>query len=558
MGRIGIVLSPFLLCFAGWTGVWARPTADQPRRATLKAVRWSQEGKGLEVLIVASTSSSFAMSWDLRRSSVRLELARVDVGDYPRSSFDIERFGVRRIRVDETAEGGTAVSVDFVSIPRGELRVQPVDEGLLLTIPPPSAGVAEQTVGDGTPESRDIGLLEKRLAELEKRVAMTEQQVARVTPPSSLPPPGLAGATASKSPVPSPSVAGSTAAAVGLQTPPAQSSGTPDLIPAEVRPVYPNLKFAGFSNLDYAASQHDQHGNGFRSGQFVLQLTSPLSDRVQVFGELALTAHETDFSASVERYILSISQSDALRLSFGRFHTPISWWNTEFHHGLWLQTSIERPYMVNFGTRFLPIHAVGAFAGGRIPSAPINLEYEVGVGNGRARDLTEPAQAGDVNNHRSVVFRIAAHPGDFSWLSAGASFYDDELNLPGLPDYRERITSAYLVWTKETPEIITELFHVRHTQIGAANGFTSWAGYGQIAYRLPWLNYGLKPYVRYERTQVNENDPVFEGFPGLTAAIVGLRYDFTLFAALKAEFQRRKSRDKNPYNAGLMQIAFTF
>lgn len=562
MSRIGIVLSPFLLCFAGWTSAWSAPASDQPRAATLETVQWSEDGQGgLEVFIDTPPPSSLAMSWDLKRASVRLELAQIGTGAYPRSIIDIGRSGVRRIRIGRTGQGWATVSVDFSVMPQGQLRVKSVKRGIMLAIPPPSNEEPEQTVADGSAENRDVDrteLLERRIAELEKRVALTEEQVARAAPALSPPPPGRAGTAESESSAHAATLAQSVVSSPDIQTPPTQTLPTPAVIPAEVRPVYPNLRFAGFSNLDYGASRHDLHGNGFRSGQFVLQLTSPLSERVGVFGELAVTAHETDFSASVERYILSISQSDALKLSFGRFHTPISWWNTEFHHGLWLQTSIERPYMVNFGTRFLPIHAVGAFASGRIPSAPLNLEYEAGIGNGRARDLTEPAQAGDVNNHRSVIFRLTASPGDFSWLAVGGSFYDDELVLPGMPDFRERIGSAFFAWTRETPEIIAEIFHVRHTQIGAPDGFTSWAGYGQVAYRLPWLNEVFKPYFRYERTKVNEDDPVFAGFPGLTAEILGVRYDFSLFAALKAEFQRRKNPGMDPYNAGIMQIAFTF
>ena len=39
----------------------------------------------------------------------------------------------------------------------------------------------------------------------------------------------------------------------------------------------------------------------------------------------------------------TFDKSDRLKVSFGRYHTPINYWNTAFHHGQWLQTTISRP-----------------------------------------------------------------------------------------------------------------------------------------------------------------------------------------------------------------------
>ncbi len=561
MSRIGIVLSPLLLCCVVQAQAGTASRKDLPGKAALQTVRWSKGPDGVEVLIETPQPASLALSWDWAGRSVRLELAGTDAGSYPDSVIDVGQAGLRRIRVEQIPEG-TAVSLDFERLPDGRLRVRPVKQGIALTLSEPNGAQMAQVEDNSVAESsgavpgadRDVAL-ERRLAQLERRLASLEGRL----PPGQAaqgPAPGESAST-ERGREPS-NGAAATTRRHEIQAAPVPPGSTPDLVLADARPVYPNLRFAGFSNLDYGASQQDQHGNGFKEGQFVLHLSSPLSERVQVFGELALTARDSNFEASVERAIISLRRNDALGVSFGRMHTPISWWNTEYHHGLWLQTSIERPYMVNFGTRFLPIHTLGGIASGRIPSSPFNFEYEGGIGNGRATDLAEPAQAGDVNNHRSVLFRLAAHPGEFSRFALGASFYADKLTQPGVPDYRERIGSAFLAWTRDTPEIVAEYFHVRHTSVGSGEGFNSWAAYAQFAYRLPWLNESFKPYFRYEKTQVNSQDPVFAGFPGLRAAIVGLRYDFTLFAAFKAEYQRRRSPGTEPYNAGIMQLAFTF
>ena len=82
------------------------------------------------------------------------------------------------------------------------------------------------------------------------------------------------------------------------------------------------------------------------------------------------------FNAEVERMILRFDHSDRLKVSFGRYHTPINYWNTAFHHGQWLQTTITRPEMIQFGGRFLPVHFVGALVEGGVPGGGLNLELQ--------------------------------------------------------------------------------------------------------------------------------------------------------------------------------------
>ena len=140
---------------------------------------------------------------------------------------------------------------------------------------------------------------------------------------------------------------------------------------------YPSLKIAGFGDVNFAATEHMEGPRGFSQGQFALHMTSALSPRVTFFGEISFTARSdagtgsppaTGFNAEVERMILRFDHSDQLKVSFGRYHTPINWWNTAYHHGQWLQTTIARPEMIQFGGRFLPVHFVGALVEGALPA----------------------------------------------------------------------------------------------------------------------------------------------------------------------------------------------
>ena len=123
--------------------------------------------------------------------------------------------------------------------------------------------------------------------------------------------------------------------------------------------------------------------DGFKIGQIVAQANATLSERVLFFGELSVTGRNTGYSVAMERAILRYEFNDGVKVSVGRFHTPVSYWNTAFHHGLWLQGSVARPEAVKFGSRFIPVHFVGAMAEGQFSGTP--LHYAVGVGNGRGR-----------------------------------------------------------------------------------------------------------------------------------------------------------------------------
>ena len=151
----------------------------------------------------------------------------------------------------------------------------------------------------------------------------------------------------------------------------------------------PNLKIAGFSDFNFSGSDQPGTKSGFTEGQFILHLNSNLSPKVSFMGEVSLTARTdagtgtpavTGFNAEVERSIIRFEHNDYFKASFGRYHTPINYWNTAFHHGQWLQTTVSRPEMTQFGGRFIPVHFIGALARRRSPG--IRYEFELQLRRG--------------------------------------------------------------------------------------------------------------------------------------------------------------------------------
>src|SRR5882672_10234371 len=205
----------------------------------------------------------------------------------------------------------------------------------------------------------------------------------------------------------------------------------------------------GFSDLNFSATNLHSAAtgfgaqtllsphSGFEEGQFTLHLSSALSPKVTMFGEVTFTARAdagtgspaaTGFNAEVERVMIRYDANDYFKLSFGRYHTPINYWNTAFHHGQWLQTTISRPEMTQFGGSFIPVHFVGSLVEGVVPAGGLNLNYAAGLGNGRGQVISRPGDFGDVNNNRSWLINAFVKPNRMYRFRMGGSVYRDSLN----------------------------------------------------------------------------------------------------------------------------------
>ena len=342
----------------------------------------------------------------------------------------------------------------------------------------------------------------------------------------------------------------------------------------------PSLHIAGFAALDFSAT--DLHGpnggfqpltllnphSGFGEGQFVLQLSSALSSKVSVFSELTLTARSDagtgtpaapGFNPEVERLIIRYDWNDYFKVSFGRFHTPINYWNTAYHHGTWLQTTIDRPEMTQFGGTFIPVHFLGTLVEGAVPAGGLNLNYNVGLGNGRGEVLSRAGDIGDINNNRAWLVNLFVKPDILYGLQIGGSVYRDKLNpITGLTG-REWIESGHIVWAKESPEFIAQFANVTHKPIDGGVTSNSQAFYAQAAYRLPSYLRLWKPYYRFEYIHVPLSDLFFHGLvPTYNGSTAGVRYDITSFAAFKVEYRHYIRRDLSSINGAFVQTDFTF
>src|SRR6266849_3856733 len=400
-------------------------------------------------------------------------------------------------------------------------------------------------------QTEQIRILLERVQQLEKRVAELETRQPAAAAPV------LTAASGPAAPKPEPPETPAPSAEMHQhEAQDAQAAAR------QVENHYPSLQIRGFGDVDFSATDQKGTNSGFNLGQLDLHLASALSRKVTYFGELTFNAQPTGYTVEVERSILRYDYNDFFKISFGRYHTPIGYWNTAFHHGAWLQTTISRPDMVKIGGSFIPVHFVGFLVEGNIPSGGAGLAYNVGVGNGRGSVLSRPGDAGDNNNNRAWVANLYSRPAKLYGLQMGVSVYRDKITLPVAgpngTDFREWISAAHVVWTKETPEFLAEFANVNHRNILTNFVTNSQAFYVQLGYRLPWLERTLKPYYRFEHTHTPLSEQVFTN-QDLVGSILGLRYDIINYAAFKVEYRNSQRLPTEPRVNGLFfQTAFTF
>ena len=423
---------------------------------------------------------------------------------------------------------------------------------LLLSLLTTTTLLAAQSPPPATPTEPTVQSLLDRIQQLENRINQLEdrerkQEAAQAVAPTTL----AAAETTIQAPV-------TTLAAAQAPT----ASHEEHASMREIRDTerrFPSLQIRGFGDVDYSATDQKGSVSGFNLGQFVLHLASPLSEKVSYFGEVSFTAQPTGYDLSVERTIIRYDYNDYFKLSFGKYHTPIGYWNAAFHHGAWLQTTIARPEMIKFGGTFVPTHFVGIEAEGNIPSGALGLGYNVGLGNGRSSILSKSGDSGDSNDNRSWVANVYARPARLYGLQVGASVYRDKLTPQPGQNFGEWITAASVVWTKEKPEFLAEYVNVHHRNELTTNTWDSQAFYIQLAYRLPWQQSKWKPYYRFEYIHKPEDDPTLVDVLDLSGSTFGVRYDITNYAAFKGEYRNSRHGVNEPrVNGAFFQTAFTF
>jgi len=307
------------------------------------------------------------------------------------------------------------------------------------------------------------------------------------------------------------------------------------------------LPVHGFADVGAARSSgaDPQQLRGFNIGTFELYLTPQFGGRVKSLFELAFEFDQDGHAElELERLQLGYALNDALTVWAGRFHTPFGLWNTSFHHGANLQTSIYRPRFIDFEDKggIIPAHSVGLWLTGKTALGPGKVTYDLYLTNGpRVRSRTLDFNAFTDDNHGKMLgANLGYQPtGALNGLTLGLHGFGSTVDAYSssasvLSRTRLRAAGGYLGYDASDWEVIAEYYRFANVDdaTGARRHSSAW--FAQVG-----KTYGAwTPFVRYERTAIEPNDNYFlsqRAGRSYRRAVLGARYAIDARSSFKFE-----------------------
>ena len=298
----------------------------------------------------------------------------------------------------------------------------------------------------------------------------------------------------------------------------------------------------------------------FYTGDFDLLLTSRINDKASVLSEIVFGEQDAQtFGVDLERVLFKYDYNDHLRMSFGRYQTGIGYYNTAFHSGSWLQTTADRPLIMEFANDGgpLPTQAVGVSVTGEIPSGKLGLNYVAEYGSSdTVRPHLNGASIDDENNGNHINLGLFMRPISIPGLQVGGSVYHDRISdFPRGPSVRlgQTIANVHLVYTAHGIEFLNEGFLIRHNYEQSSIVYNMPAFYSQVS-----KQFGrLRPFFRYQYMNANPGS-LFEDIALRHGPSFGARWDFNNNIAFKTQLDHTLRKGQPDLNGLHLQLAFTF
>ncbi len=300
--------------------------------------------------------------------------------------------------------------------------------------------------------------------------------------------------------------------------------------------------------------------SGFQLANVDFYFAPNFGDQFKAIMELNMEYTEQGIlTYDLERFEMGYTFNDMVNIWAGRFHTPFGEWNTAYHHGHYIQTSIDRPRFVAFEDQggIMPSHTVGMMESG---SARVNggdrFSFDAFMGNGsrivQADDgnplgislgnQLEFNPVGDSNGNMAVGGRVSYQINNT--LTLGAHALSEVIDTYDGNNVAQNSTKMnfyggfyFLEWNDW--ESIGEFYQFKNKDLSGPNGDTgthsSWAGFAQVSYTFGNI---WTPYGRVEKAMLDQTDNYFASLDSgrsYSRQVIGLRWDFNKSAALKFE-----------------------
>ena len=249
----------------------------------------------------------------------------------------------------------------------------------------------------------------------------------------------------------------------------------------------------------------------------------------------------------LERFQLGLRLGDPT-FWLGRYHNPIGYWNTQYHHGAYLQTSVSRPGIMAFegGDGPLPMHLTGLLVEGVQEIHSAGLHYTLGAGLGPTlKDELHPFDLLEPNgSHRfGTTLRLSYQPISYGLDEIGFSLSYTKIpaTIPEVRQTRQTVAALFGNWQFGPLRGLGEILYVRN-QIDLATEQVNKSfvnGYGQLEWLLreKWTLFS-----RIESTLASSEDQYLDVFNKTVRdrVMAGARYELRRNMAIKLEVSRDK------------------
>lgn len=361
------------------------------------------------------------------------------------------------------------------------------------------------------------------------------------------------------------------------------------ILPTEMHTVH-GIQWHGFAEVDYRVLNQRKPETGFYgaepgsagnfyTGDFGLFLTSRLTNKSSVLSEIIFEEGDAQtFKVDLRRMLLKYDYNEHLKVSFGRYQTSIGYYNWEFRSAAWLQTTADRPLVMEFASSggILPTQATGVSVTGRIPSGKLGLNYvaEYGSADTIRPDINGDGILTDENNSNQVNVAFFVRPDYLHGLQVGDSLFHDRISnlnylasggglAPGtsndIPNelsarWNQTIVNGHIVYVSPRIEFLNEGFLIRDSLIGGTIPFNTPAFYSQLSRRFG----SLRPFIRYQYVNSSSRNIVYDDIGLRYGPSFGARYDLNDYFAFKAQLDHTMRRGLPDLNGLHLQMSATF
>lgn len=302
----------------------------------------------------------------------------------------------------------------------------------------------------------------------------------------------------------------------------------------------------------------------FGVGGFSFLFTGQLENSIKATAEVLIEYSDNAPVVDLERLHLRYTHKSGLWIEAGRTHVDLGYWNVAFHHGKWLQPTIERPRAVRFEDEggILPIHWIGLGAGYTVKLGGSGaLDFALAVGNGRGKNPDDIQNAVDTHAGKQGMGKIELRGVGLRDLRVGVSGVYGHISRqpvadrPALPDVglTEYIGNVYVAYPSFPFMAFAEAYYVSHG--GPTRSWETYDAFVVLGYAFP----PVTPYVRLERiVMTNGLDPFYIPDPlgvssgGIPPALpevdvydatLGARFDVSSWSAVKTEYRLERLVD---------------